>query len=103
MPTTETHTGQHLQGCISCYAAVETPTLGDEAHDLMVSAIGAHGRGELSCAWCGMAVFVDNDSIGYESDIRTVAQLIEHARYDHASPADILFTAPIIILKGARA
>lgn len=86
-------------------AATSFPlTIEYEAAKLQTRVYANHGRGTLSCSWCGGSkCVIDADAIANPKDLEAIARLIEHTRQEHTGPADVLFTAPIIVLKGVRA
>lgn len=69
-----------------------------EAAALIERVYTERGRGTLSCAYCGMEAYIDAEAVGCYADTVKVAELIASARYDHISPAAILFDAPVVVL-----
>ncbi len=59
------------------------------------------GKGTYECNACGRDTYVEND--GSETDTQLMQTLIEHIRYDHASPADLVkVTYTVVLSKGVE-
>jgi len=68
-----------------------------EAQKVITRTIVRHRRGTVSCDCGGFEVYVDSDSTTPER-AEQVARLIEHARFEHATPRAIIVTLEPVVL-----
>lgn len=67
----------------------------DQATELVRDVLATHGRGTLECECGAQDTYIDQDAS--TDDYLRVASLMSHAQYDHVTPRNVLFVAPIIV------
>ncbi len=70
----------------------------EQAAKLIADSYKAHGRCTLSCDCGAWEAFIDADALGNYADTRKVRDLIEHVRFDHVTPHDLIATVVHVAL-----
>ena len=63
-----------------------------KAVELISLSLAIHGRCTLACSCGARAVAIDSDAVGSDADVARAVELIDHARYGHALPTDVVAT-----------
>jgi len=72
-----------------------------EAESLAKETLTSLGRGTFACD-CGLeGPYLDSDYIG--PDLAALAALISHARFEHSTRRNILFSAPVMVFNTGEA
>lgn len=64
---------------------------------LIAASYAAHGLHTLACDCGAEEVTIDSDAIGNRASAAQLMATIEHARYDHVTPRNVLATVHVII------
>jgi len=73
-------------------------TLTERAEELIAVTYRTYGRCTLLCECGAWECTIDADALDCHADTSRVRDLIEHARYDHANPHNVVATVTHVAL-----